>query len=79
VCHVLYVSGVTPVRAAQLVAGLHDASVLTISDLDGFTELGGIAQFFFEHGQLRFTVQLESAKRARLEISSKLLTLARPK
>jgi uncharacterized protein DUF4154 len=79
VCHVLYLSGVTAARAAQLVAGLHDAAVLTISDVDGFTELGGIAQFFFEHGQLRFSVQLESAKRAHLEISSKLLMLARPK
>jgi hypothetical protein len=79
VCHVLYVSGVTAVRAAQIVAGLRDAAVLTISDVDGFTDLGGIAQFFFEHGQLRFTVQLEAAKRAHLEISSKLLILARPK
>ena len=79
VCHVLYVSGVTAGQAAQLVAGLRDAPVLTISDIDGFTELGGVAQFFFEHGQLRFIVHLESAKRAHLQISSKLLTLARPK
>ncbi len=49
-------SGVTPAQAAQLVAGVRDLPVLTISDLDGFTELGGIAQFFFEHGQLRFSV-----------------------
>ena len=30
--------------------------MLTISDAEGFSELGGIAQFFFEHGQLRFSV-----------------------
>ncbi len=77
-CHVLYVSGVTAGQAAQLVAGLRDAPVLTISDVEGFTELGGIAQFFFEHGQLRFSVHLESAKRARLQISSRLLALAKP-
>ena len=64
-------------QAAKVVAGLRDAPVLTISDVEGFTQLGGIAQFFFEHGQLRFNVQLESAKRARLQISSRLLTLAR--
>ena len=75
-CNILYVSGVTAGRAAQLVAGLRDASVLTISDIDGFTGLGGIAQFFFARGQLRFNVQLESAKRARLKISSRLLALA---
>ena len=76
-CHVLYVSGVTAGQASQLVAGLRDAPVLTISDLEGFTELGGIAQFFFEHGQLRFSVDLGCAKRARLQISSRLLALAK--
>jgi hypothetical protein len=77
VCHILYVSGVLAGQAAQLVAGLRDVPVLTISDLDGFTELGGIARFFFDHGQLRFSVELGSAKRARLQISSRLLALAK--
>ena len=76
-CHIAYVSGVTVSQAAEVVAGLRDAPVLTISDVKGFTQLGGIAQFFFEHGQLRFNVQHESAKRARLQISSRLLELAR--
>jgi hypothetical protein len=75
-CHLLYVSGVTAGQAAQLVAGLRDVPVLTISDLEGFTELGGIARFFFEHGQLRFSVNLESAERVHLHMSSKLLALS---
>ena len=66
-------------QAATLVAGLRDAPVLTISDVEGFTQLGGIAQFFFEHGQLRFNVHAESARRARLQISSRLLALAAEK
>jgi len=78
-CHVLYLSGVTASQAATLVTGLRDAPVLTISDVDGFTQLGGIAQFFFDHGQLRFNVDAESARRARLQISSRLLGLARTK
>jgi len=78
-CHVLYVSGVTADQAKRIVAALRDEPVLTISDIEGFTELGGIAQFFYEHGQLRFSVQLESARRARLQISSKLLALANQK
>lgn len=79
VCHVLYVSGVPAGKAAQLVAGLRDVPVLTISDVDGFIEMGGIAQFYFQGGQLRFSVQPGSAKRARLQISSRLLALARPR
>jgi hypothetical protein len=77
ICHVLYVTGVTVDRAAQLIAGVRELPVLTISDIEGFTERGGIARFFFEHGRLRFSVQVEAAKRAGLQISSKLLVLAK--
>ena len=66
----MYVSGVTAGQAADVIAGVRDVPVLTLSDVEGFTERGGIAQFFFDNGQLRFTVQLESVKRARLRISS---------
>jgi len=76
-CHVLYVSGVTGAQSAQLVTGLRDVPVLTISDVEGFTERGGIAQFFFERGHLRFGVNLVSAKRAGLQLSSKLVALAK--
>jgi hypothetical protein len=48
-----------------------------MSDVEGFTDRGGIAQCFFEHGQLRFNIRLESVTRARLQISSRLLVLAR--
>ncbi len=78
-CHVLYLSGVTASQAARLVARHRDGPVLTISDVEGFTDVGGIAQFFFEHGQLRFTIHVGSAKRAHLQISSNLLALAKRK
>jgi hypothetical protein len=76
-CHLLYVSGRTSDEAGRLIAGLRDAPVLTISDLQGFTARGGVAEFFFDQGRLRFSVQLEAARRARLQISSRLLTLAK--
>ena len=76
-CHILYLSGVTASQAATLVTGLRDAPVLTISDVEEFTRLGGIAPFFFHRGQLRFNVDAESARRARLQISSRLLALAK--
>ena len=76
-CHVLYVAGVTVDRAAQLIARLRESPVLTISDIEGFTEQGGVARFFFEHGRLRFSVRVGAARRAGLQISSRLLALAR--
>jgi len=78
-CHVVYVSGRSADQATQIVAGLRDLPILTISDIDGFAEKGGIAQFFFERGQLRFFVHLESVTRSRLQISSRLLALATPR
>jgi hypothetical protein len=77
-CRILYVSGL-PVRdAAGVVGELRDIPVLTISNIDGFASSGGMTQFFFEHGQLRFRIHLDSAKRAGLQISSRLLIMARP-
>ena len=77
-CHVLFVSGISVTRAASLIEGLRDAPVLTISDVNGFTRVGGIAQLFFDRGQLRFNIHRGAAKRARLQLSSQLLTLATP-
>ncbi len=75
-CHVLYLSGVSREQTSLHLGTLRNAPVLTISDLEGFTDSGGMVQFFFEHGQLRFRVGLESAKRAGLQISAKILSLA---
>ena len=77
-CRVLYMAGLPATEAATVVADLREAPVLTISNMDGFASAGGMTQFFFEHGQLRFRIHLESAKRAGLQISSRLLIMARP-
>lgn len=76
-CRVLYVSGVTASQGAHLLAELRDSPVLTISDLEWFIEAGGMAQFFFERGHLRFNIGMQAVKRSRLQMSSRLLTLAK--
>jgi len=76
-CHILYVSGVTAAEAARLVAGLRDVPTLTISDVEGFTKTGGIAQLFYDQGRLSFSIHAASAARAHLTISSRLLALAK--
>jgi len=77
-CRVLYVAGLSVERVAEVVSELRELPVLTISNIEGFASTGGMTQFFFEHGQLRFRIHLESAKRAGLQISSRLLIMARP-
>jgi hypothetical protein len=58
------------------VAALRGAPMLTIGDIDDFARRGGIVQMFVENGKLRFDINLEVAKRSRLQLSSKLLVLA---
>jgi uncharacterized protein DUF4154 len=75
-CHLLYISGVTAAQVSAIVTIVKGAPVLTISDLDDFGPLGGIAHVFVEDGKMRFDINLDRAKHSRLQLSSKLLTLA---
>jgi hypothetical protein len=76
-CHVLYLSGFEAKRWQQIIDDLKGAPVLTVSDADHFAEAGGIAGLFIDDGKVRFAVNIEAAKRARLQISSRLLSLAK--
>ena len=75
-CHLLYISGVSAAQAAAILAVVRGAPVLTISDLEDVARLGGIAHMFVENGKMRFDLNLELARRSRLQLSSKLLVLA---
>ena len=75
-CHLLYVSGVDDARVAEIVSTVRDVPILTVSDADAFTKRGGIIQIFVESGKMKFRINAKSAKRARLQLSSRLLALA---
>jgi hypothetical protein len=75
-CHLLYVSGIAAAQTAQVMTSLRNVPVLTISDIDDFEMLGGIARMFVESGKMRFDLNYGLAKRSRLQFSSKLLSLA---
>jgi hypothetical protein len=76
-CHLLYVSASEIKRSAELLLGARGGSVFTVSDADGFAESGGVAQLIIENDRMRFAINVASALRARLSISSKLLSLAK--
>jgi len=75
-CHLLYVSGITARQAAQVLAALNGAPMLTLSDIDPFARIGGMAQLYVQDGRIRFRVNLDTTKRSRLNFSSRLLSLA---
>jgi hypothetical protein len=76
VCHLLYLSRVERTRMAEIVRQMRETPILTISDDDAFMKLGGMIQIFIEAGKMRFRINPRLAKRARLQLSSRLLALA---
>lgn len=76
-CHVVYAANLDANRARDLVRAASGRPILTVSDLVDFAERGGVANFFVDDGRMRFAVNTAAAERARLRISSRLLTLAK--
>lgn len=76
-CHILYVGRGSGDPAERLAAAAASAPVLTVGNSPRFLERGGIIAFVVEARRVRFDVDLESARRAGLKISSKLLRVAR--
>jgi hypothetical protein len=75
-CHALYIAP-GAIRVDAVLAEVRDRPVLTISDIDGFTKLGGITQLYFDGGQLRLFIDTAAATRAGLKISARLLKLSK--
>jgi hypothetical protein len=64
-------------RAADVMEGVRGSAVLTVSNLKGFCELGGMIRLFVEDNHVQFEVNLHAADQARLKVSSRVLTLAK--
>lgn len=48
-------------------------SILTIGEVEGFTKLGGVINFFKDRNRLRFRINTDAAVRNELKLSSQLL------
>lgn len=73
-CQILYVAGKAQ---AEMLSDIAGQPVLTISDYDGFTRQGGGIELLSEDNRIRFDVNLQRIKASGLDISSRLLHLAR--
>ena len=75
-CHILFISASEKKRLAEIFAGLRGASILTVGEVDRFTESGGMVNFLQAGTKIRFQINDAAAKSAGLKVSSKLLSLA---
>ncbi len=75
-CHLLFVPAPD---ARQMLAKINKGSepMLTVSDAPGFAQSGGMIEMFQESGRMRFAVNVDTAQRSGVRLSSRLLDLAR--
>jgi len=75
-CHILFISSSERNRLPEIIRSLKGTCVLTVAEMDHFTENGGMINFFLDSTKIRFEINNDAAANAGLRISSKLLALA---
>jgi hypothetical protein len=75
-CHLLFISASEKSNFRKIIAGLRDASVLTVADSENFLSSGGMINLVQTGGKIRWMINRTAADRAGLRFSSQLLSIA---
>jgi hypothetical protein len=76
-CRILFVSSSEKMHFEEIVEAVKGLPVLTVGETPGFAERGGMIRLMLEDNRVRFEVNVDAAHDGNLNISSRLLTLAR--
>jgi hypothetical protein len=76
-CKILFVSASEKTHVDEILQSVKGLPILTVGETAGFAERGGVIRFTLEDNRVRFEVNVDAAHQADLNISSRLLTLAR--
>lgn len=77
VCHIAFLSPSLKPNFSKLLRIFSNTQVVTISEVDGFIQQGGMINFISIDNKIRFEINPESITNAGLSVSSRLLALAR--
>jgi hypothetical protein len=75
-CHILFIGRADRKRIPAVLAAITPWGILTVGETPEFVAEGGVVNFKLENGRVRFEINVDAARRERLRISSKLLSLA---
>jgi hypothetical protein len=78
-CQIVFVTASERKRFRSLLEELKGHSILTVGEAEDFTASGGIINFKLKDARVRIEIDAGAAERAKLRISSKLLSLAERK
>jgi hypothetical protein len=76
-CQLIFITPSEDNHLSQILESVKGSSSLVVGDSNDFAERGGAIAFYLEDNKVRFSVNVDAIKRARLDMSSKLLALAR--
>ncbi len=75
-CQLLFICSSLKDQLPETIDLLKDLPVLTVSDIEGFAEAGGIIGFYLEGSGVKFVVNRAAAKKAGIMFRSQLLRVA---
>ena len=75
-CHVLFIDASEAGNLGGILGVLKNHPVLTVSDIDGFTDSGGMIGFVVADNKIKIVVNLKAAAGANLRIDAQLLEIA---
>jgi hypothetical protein len=73
---ILFVSSSERRQLRNILNEVRSKPLLTVSDMEGFCEAGGVINFKLEGRKMRFEINNKAAERQKLKLSSKLLGVA---
>ncbi|MBL9173937.1 MAG: YfiR family protein [Verrucomicrobiales bacterium] len=76
-CRVLYVGSSEKGQLAQIAESFKDKPVLTVGEVDGFAQKGGMVNLLNGPNRIVMEINRAAATQSRIEFSSQLLKLAR--
>lgn len=75
-CNILFIGSAEKLHIDGLLAATVDKPVLTVSDMPGFLDRGGMVQFLMIDRRVRFSVDLRPVARSGISLNSELLKVA---
>jgi hypothetical protein len=75
-CQLLYIANNMKLKQGWVASSLSERAVLSVSEIPGFLNQGGVIELFRQDQRTRFKISQGNANQRGLEISSRLLTLA---
>ncbi len=75
-CHILFISSSLKKKISKILKSLNERPVITVSEVKGFTQTGGMINFLRKGNRVGFEINTSAAESAGIKFRSKLLRVA---